>query len=71
MTITKQILDYLTQNPKQTATQVRDALNIKNGTAKITLGIMAKKGRLIREMVPVGNYVRGPRNVAVYSCPSQ
>jgi DNA-binding MarR family transcriptional regulator len=67
MTITSQIIEFLTQNPGKTAVEVRDALNIKIGTAKITLALMAKKGRLKREKITVDNYVRGPRKVSVYS----
>ena len=71
MTITKQIIEFLTQNPGKTAAEVQKALNIKVGTAKITMALMAKKGVLIREKKTVENYVRGPRNVSVYSCVSE
>jgi predicted HTH transcriptional regulator len=71
MTITKQIIEFLSQNPKKTAAEVQAALGIKNGTSKITLALMAKQGKLVREKVPVENYVRGPRSVCVYSCVSE
>jgi DNA-binding MarR family transcriptional regulator len=67
MTYTKQIIEYLNQNPSRTATEVAQALNMKLSTAKVTLGKLAKEGRLVREKVESANYVRGPKNIQVYS----